>query len=170
MNNVTMKSRDTVSGKFGNCYISLNMDKNGNYSENVNRYLFMQVTNVKAKVDFDIADISIMGQSGMGHKTVGWKGSGTATFHYNTSMFAKIMEYFKKTGKEMRFTMQVTNSDSSSSAGEQVTILKDCLLSGATIANIDSGTNDLTDDISFTFDDYSISTPFKVLDGMAVSN
>lgn len=166
MGDVTMRSGDTISGKLGECYISVPIDKNGNVTKSAKRYKFMQVTNVSAKVDFDVIDIPILGRSGTGHKTVGWKGSGSAAFHYNTSMFGKIMEYFKDTGREMRFTMQVINDDSSSSAGQQVTTLKDCLLSGATIAKLDTGTNDLTDDISFTFDDYTIDKKFAVLDGM----
>lgn len=166
MKDITMKASDSISGKLGQCYITVPIDKEGKVISTNKRYNFMQLTDVEAKVEFNVTDVPILGKSGTGHKITGWKGSGTANFHYNTSMFAKIMQYFKDTGKEMRFTMQVVNDDTSSEAGQQITTLTDCLLSGATIAKLNTGTDTLTDSVSFTFDDYSVDQGFNTLSGM----
>ena len=76
MSNVTMRAKDTVSAKLAECFITI-----GN-----NRYNFMQMINFEAKLEKTKAEVPILGRTGTGNKSVGWKGTGSATMHYNQSV------------------------------------------------------------------------------------
>ena len=77
-----MLAKDTISAALAECYVIINDD----------RYNFMQAINLEAKVEKTKTEVPILGQTGKGHKAVGWKGTGSATFHFNTSIFAKLLE------------------------------------------------------------------------------
>ena len=74
----------------------------------------------------DVYKRQILGRTGKGNKTTGWKGSGSATFHYNTSIFREQLYRYKETGQDVYFDIQITNEDPTSSVGRQTIILKDC--------------------------------------------
>lgn len=71
-----MHAKDTVSAALAECYITIDG----------NRYCFMQAINLEAKVEKIKSEVPILGKPGRGNKAAGWKGTGSATFHYNTSV------------------------------------------------------------------------------------
>lgn len=160
MADTLMNAKDTISGALGKCYTTLHKESGDE------RYLLMQVVKVEAKIDKTKTEVAIMGKTGKGNKATGWKGTGSMTIRYNTSIFRELLEEYKKTGKDIYFDMEVYNNDDASEAGKQITILKQCNLDGGVIAKLDAGSEVLDEDATFTFDDFTIKKKFNILSGM----
>ena len=153
----TMKAMDSISAKLAECYVTIGE----------NRYNFMQAINLEAKFEKTKSEVPILGKTGKGHKTTGWNGTGSATFHYNTSIFRKMMEDFKNTGNDVYFDIQITNEDPTSAAGRQTIVLLNCNIDGGILAKFDADSDDpLDEDMDFTFEDFEMPETFKTLDGM----
>lgn len=152
----TMRAKDTVSASLAECYAVLEGK----------RYNLMQAINIEASFEKNKSEVPILGKTGKGNKTTGWKGSGSATFHYNTSIFRMLMYRYKETGEDVYFDIQVTNEDPTSSVGRQTVILKDCNIDGGILAKFDADAEYLDEDMDFTFEDFEIPEQFKMLQGM----
>lgn len=156
MANVKMNAKDTVSAKLAECFVTIGK----------NRYNFMQAINLEAKFEKTKTEVPILGKTGVGNKATGWKGTGSATFHYNTSIFREMMKNYKKTGEDVYFDIQITNDDPTSAAGRQTIVLLDCNIDGGILAKFDADGEYLDEDIDFTFEDFKMPEKFKLLDGM----
>ncbi len=156
MNNPIMNAKDSISASLAECFVTIEG----------NRYNFMQALNLEAKFEKTKTEVPILGKTGKGNKATGWKGTGSATFHYNTSIFRVLLERYKKTGEDVYFDMQVTNEDPTSSVGRQTVILKDCNIDGGILAKFDADGEYLDEDMDFTFEDFEIPEKFKLLNGM----
>lgn len=151
-----MKAKDAISAKLAECFVTI-----GN-----NRYNFMQAINFEANFEKSKSEVPILGKTGTGNKSTGWKGSGSATFHYNTSIFREMMLKFKETGEDVYFEIQVTNEDPTSSAGRQTIVFVDCNIDGGILSKFDADGEYLDEDMDFTFEDFKMPETFKMLDGM----
>lgn len=151
-----MKAKDSVSAKLAECYVTIG-DR---------RYNFMQAINLEAFFEKNKTEIPILGKTGQGNKSTGWTGSGSATFHYNTSIFRQMMLDYKETGEDVYFDIQVTNDDPTSSVGRQTVILKDCNIDGGIITKFDADGEYLDEDMDFTFEDFAMPEKFVDLEGM----
>jgi hypothetical protein len=151
-----MKAKDTVSAKLAECFVTISG----------NRYNFMQAINFEAKFERTKTNVPILGQTGSGNKSTGWKGTGSATFHYNTSIFREMMKKFKDTGEDVYFEIQVTNEDPTSAAGRQTVVFIDCNIDGGILAKFDADGEYLDEDMDFTFEDFKMPETFKMLNGM----
>lgn len=156
MSNITMKAKDAISAKMAECFATI-----GN-----NRYNFMQAINFEANFEKTKSEVPILGKTGTGNKSTGWKGTGSATFHYNTSIFREMMLKYKDTGEDIYFEIQVTNEDPTSSAGRQTLVFVDCNIDGGILAKFDADGEYLDEDMDFTFEDFKMPETFKLLDGM----
>lgn len=154
-NNITMHAKDTVSAALAECFITIG----------THRYNFMQAINLEAKFDKVKTEVPILGRPGRGNKAAGWKGTGSATFHYNTSVFRQMMLDYKNTGQDTYFEIQITNEDPTSKVGRQTMILKDCNIDGGILAKFDADAEYLDEDMDFTFEDFSMPEAFENLDG-----
>lgn len=155
-NNITMKAKDALSAKLAECFITI-----GN-----NRYNFMQAINLEAKFERTKTEVPTLGKTGTGNKSTGWKGTGSALFHYNTSIFREMMLKYKDTGEDVYFEVQITNDDPTSSAGRQTVVLIDCNIDGGILAKFDAEGEYLDEEMDFTFEDFKMPETFKLLDGM----
>ena len=126
----------------------------------------MQAINVEATFEKTKSEVPILGQTGNGNKATGWKGTGSATFHYNTSIFRELMVRYKETGEDIYFDMQITNEDKTSRAGRQTVVLIDCNIDGGILAKFDADGEYLDEDMDFTFEDFKMPETFNILDGM----
>ncbi len=151
-----MRAKDAVSAKLAECYITLEGE----------RFNFMQAINFEAKFEKTKTEVPILGKTGFGNKSTGWKGTGSATFHYNTSIFRKVMEKYKDLGEDIYFDILVSNDDPTSSAGKQTILFKDCNLDGGVLAKFDADAEYLDEDMDFTFEDFIIKDEFKNISGM----
>lgn len=66
----SMNAKDAVSASLAECFVTIEG----------NRYNFMQAINLEASIEKTKSEIPILGRTGKGNKTTGWKGSGSATF------------------------------------------------------------------------------------------
>lgn len=154
-NNVTMSAKDTISAALAECFVTIGS----------RRYNFMQAINLEATFEKTKTEVPILGKTGKGNKATGWKGTGSATFHYNTSIFRQMMLDYKETGEDTYFEMQITNEDPTSAVGRQTIILKDCNIDGGILAKFDADADYLDEDMDFTFEDFSMPESFSDLTG-----
>lgn len=154
-NNVMIKSKDTISAALAECFVTIG----------TRRYNFMQAIKLEAKFEKTKTEIPILGKPGKGNKATGWKGTGSATFHYNTSVFRQMMSQYKDTGEDIYFEMQISNEDPTSAAGRQTIVLIDCNIDGGILAKFDADGEYLDEDMDFTFEDFKMPETFKDLDG-----
>lgn len=156
MAKVIMRGRDAVSASLAECYgVVAGI-----------RYNFMQALNLEAKMNKIKTKIPVLGDTGKKNKSNGWEGEGSATFHYNTSIFRKMMKHYKDTGEDFYFEMQITNDDPTSAAGRQTITLYDCNLDSIVLAKFDADGEYLDEDMDFTFDDWDMPEEFNELNGM----
>ena len=153
-----MQAKDVVAAKMASAFVTIDG----------NRYLLFQAKNLEAKMEKDKQDVAILGRMTKGHKTVSVNGTGSMTIYKNTALFDKMLLKLKSTGEDTYFDMQITNNDPTSAAGRQTTILKDCNIDSAVVANYDADGEWLEQDIDFTFEDIEQPEQFAQLDGMSV--
>ena len=151
-----MKAKDALSAKLAECFVTIGK----------NRYNFMQAINFEAKFEKTKTEVPVLGKTGAGNKSTGWKGTGSATFHYNTSIFREMMKKYKDTGEDVYFEIQVTNEDPTSAAGKQTVVFVDCNIDGGVLAKFDADGEYLDEDMDFTFEDFKMPETFKLLNGM----
>ncbi|MCM1299487.1 MAG: phage tail tube protein [Firmicutes bacterium] len=153
--NLVMKAKDTVFAALAECFVTIEG----------RRYNFMQAINLEAKLEKNKTKVPILGKTGKGNKASGWKGTGTATFHYNTSVFRELLARYKETGEDVYFEIQVSNEDPTSNAGRQTVILMDCNVDGGVLAKFDANGEYLDEKMSFTFEDFAVPEVFNELEG-----
>lgn len=156
MAKVTMNARDAISAPLAECYVTIEG----------NRYNFMQAIDLEASFEKNKTEVPILGKTAKGNKASGWSGSGSATFHYNTSIFRKLFLRYKETGEDVYFDIQVTNEDPTSTIGRQTVILKDCNMDGGILAKFDADGEYLDESMDFTFEDFEMPEEFTLLNGM----
>ena len=152
----TMHAKDTISASQAECYVTIEG----------NRYNFMQAISLEAKIEKTKKEVPILGKTGKGNKATGWKGTGSAKFHYASSLFRELMERYKNTGEDVYFDIQVTNEDETSAVGRQTVILKDCNVNGGILTQFDADADYLDEELDFTFEDFDMPETFNLLDGM----
>ncbi|MCI8342468.1 MAG: phage tail tube protein [Firmicutes bacterium] len=151
-----MQAKDAVSASLAECFVTIDGK----------RYNFMQAINLEASVEKTKTEVPILGKTGRGNKAAGWKGTGKATFHYNTSIFRELLFKYKESGEDTYFEIQVTNEDKTSSVGRQTIVLKGCNVDGGMLAKFDADAEYLDEEMEFTFEDWEIPEKFKDLAGM----
>ena len=151
-----MKGKDAISGSLAKCFVTIEGK----------RFNFMQAINVKAEMEKNKVEVPILGKTGKGNKAAGWKGTGSAAFHFNTSIFREVLQEYTRTGKDLYFDMQIVNEDPTASVDKQTIMLIDCNLDGGIIAQFDADADYLEDEFDFTFEDWKLVDKFKPLDGM----
>lgn len=152
----TMNAKDAISASMAECFVTIEG----------NRYNFMQAINLEASVEKTKSEVPILGRTGKGNKATGWKGTGSATFHYNSSVFRELLYRYKNNGEDIYFDIQITNEDPASEAGRQTIILKDCNLDGGILAKFDADAEYLDEELNFTFEDWEMPESFALLKGM----
>ncbi|KNY26323.1 phage tail tube protein [Pseudobacteroides cellulosolvens] len=145
--------KDVINGGEGTAFATIN----GNIEE------LAYVKKVEAKIEKNKEEVKTLGKRGTGSKSRGWKGTGTMTIYYITSIFRNLMSEYNRTGKDTYFDIQVTNEDPASATGKQTTVLKNCNIDGVILAKLDVDATALDEEISFTFDDFEVLDSFSNL-------
>jgi hypothetical protein len=160
MANAIMNAQDAISASLAECYVTIGTQV----------YNFMQAINLEAKMEKTKSEIPILGKTGKGNKTTGWKGTGSATFHYNTSIFRKLLYDYKTSGKDIYFDIQISNADPTSTIGTQVITLIGCNMDGGILAKFDADGEYLEEDMDFTFEDWEMKESFNLIKGMSMKS
>lgn len=152
----TMHAKDAISGAAGEAFVTIDG----------RRYRFANLINIEAKMEKTKTQVPIMGRVGKGNKSTGAEYSGSATFHFNTSIFREMLYRYQETGEDIYFDIQITNEDKTSSVGRQTTILKDCNIDGGIVAMLDADADYLEDSFEFTFERFEFPEKFSILNTM----
>ena len=126
MSSAKLNAKDTVSARLAECFVKIDG----------NRYNFMQAINLEAKAEKNKMEVPILGKIAKGNKSGSLKYTGKAKFHYNTSIFNRVMAHYKDTGEDLYFDMQIINEDPTSAAGRQEIMLYDCNLRRCDIGSV----------------------------------
>ncbi|MDU1348269.1 phage tail tube protein [uncultured Clostridium sp.] len=145
------KAGDTISGQEARAYITVN---------GRNEELFY-AKKIESKVEKQKTEIKTLGKRGTQNKAAGWKGTGTLTVYYATSLFRELMLKYMKQGVDTYFDLAVTNEDPTSNIGKQTIVLKDCNLDEVSMAMFDVDSEVLEEDMSFTFEDVDMLDKFN---------
>jgi hypothetical protein len=157
MDAMVMSELDPLQGSLAECFITLDDGR---------RYNFMQLIKMEFKMDISKKEIPILGQTGKGTRSTGWKGTFSGTAYYNQSILRQMMYAYKKTGHLPVFDAQISNEDPTSVAGRQTVVFKRCQIDGGVLAKLDANSETLEEDVSGTFADFEIPEAFSLLPGM----
>lgn len=154
----TMHSRNAVSAKMAECYVTIEGQ----------RYNFMSAINLEVTFEKNKQEIPILGRMNRGHKATSSTISGSAEFHLNTSIWRELAYKFQESGEDLYFDMQITNEDvTASDIGRQTIILYDCNFDSITLAAFDADSDDvLTESIDFTAERFEIPEKYTLMDGV----
>lgn len=142
--------RDTLSGGEGVVQATIN----GKIEQ------MFYVKNVEAKMEKDKSDLKVFGSRVTQAKNKGWKGTGSMTMFYMTSVFRKLALAYAKTGKDFYFDMLITNEDTTTGIGKQTVVLRNCNLDSILLAKVDIESEALDEDVDFTFTDWDLLDEF----------
>lgn len=156
MSNIIMKGKDTISAKLAECYVTIGS----------NRYNFMQMIDFEGTFEKTKSEVPRIGALAAGNKANGWKGTFSATAHYNSSIFRELLVSYAQTGVDTYFEIQVSNEDPTSSAGRQTVVFLDCNTDGGVLAKFDGDGEYLDESIDGTFEGFLMPETFTLLDGM----
>ncbi|MDQ0269937.1 phage tail tube protein [Cytobacillus purgationiresistens] len=149
-----MRNSDAISAKEGTVFITID----GKVHE------YAELIKFEARVDYTKAEVKSVGKRMKGNKIVGAEGAGSMEIHYHRPEMRRMALQYLKTGKSPIFDVQVVNSDITSRAGKQTTLIKNIVPDGALLASLDGDSEDLLkDETDFTFDDFDFLDQFKVL-------
>lgn len=151
-----MLAKDALTASQAECYATINGV----------RYNLMNAINIEVTMERTKTEVPILGRLAKGNKAVGWKGTGSCTMHFNTSVFRKAMKAFKDNGQDVYFDMQITNYDPTSAVGRQTIVLRDCNPDNVILAKFDADGEYLDEDMDFTFEDWDMPEEFEELMGI----
>lgn len=146
-----LEASEVISGSQGELYITINGERKN----------IAQGKNIEAKVEKEKTEIGVLGKTGKIAKATSWKGTGSLTIYYNSSLFRKLMIEYIKTGKDFYFDMIVTNEDKTATIGRQTTVLKGCNFNSMILAKINIDDDVLDEELEFTFQDVEMPEEFK---------
>lgn len=156
LNNIKMASQDVIAASLAECYATIG-DR---------RLNLMQLIDFEANFEKNKSEVPILGKTGKGNRSTGWKGTFSGTMHYNTSVFRELALRYKETGEDIYFEIQVSNDDPTSRAGRQTMVFYGCNLDNQALAKFDADGEYLDEEFEGTFDDFSMPESFKLLPGM----
>lgn len=147
---VFLKAGDTISGQEGRAYATIN----GQVEE------MFYIRTLEATIEKQKTEVRTLGRRGVQHKASGWNGTGTMTIYYVTTLFRQLMLDYIRNGRDVYFDLTIVNEDPTSSIGRQTVVLKGVNLDSVMAARLDTETEVLDEEISFTFDDVDIMDSF----------
>ncbi|RJX40870.1 phage portal protein [Paenibacillus pinisoli] len=150
------RETDAISGKSAKAYVTI-----GGRKEELFYAKSLEATIEKNKVD-----VPVLGKTNTPQRAAGWSGSGSLTIYYVSSIFRQLMRDYIRTGVDFWFELMIVNEQPGSTAGKQITYLKECNLDSVIAARFDASSDDmLEEELLFTFSDYEIGEKFNTITG-----
>lgn len=145
-----LKASDIPAGSEAVAYIELD----GQVNE------FFYAKKIEASSEINKKEVKVMGKRGTQNKPTGWKGTGSFTVYYVTTIFRKMALKYAKEGILPTFKLVITNEDKGTTIGKQTTVLYDCSINKVNLAMMDVEADTLEEDMDFTFSDFDILDEF----------
>ena len=151
-----MSIDDIMSGSAGSCYVTIGS----------NRYCLFNIRKFKGETETIKKERGLLGVPKRVTYVAGFRGKWTAIVDFNTSIFARMMQEFKDTGKFPYMEIQTSNENWTGSTGRLQVIYKNCTLDSAVLSMFDVENEDgMEQDISGTFNDFEIPEGFTEMPG-----
>lgn len=146
--------KDAISGKTARAFVTVN--------GRVEELLYGKTG--EATAEKNKVDVPVLGKTNTPQRAAGWKGTGTLTVYYVTSMFRELMINYIKTGEDFWFDLMMVNEQPGSAAGKQTIILKNCNVDSLILSKFDATSDDmLEEEIPFTFEDVDMPDMFNTI-------
>ena len=145
-------AKDTLNGKQGKAFITLHKDTGDEIHE------LFSAKKVQTKVDYQKADLKVIGTPTIQKKVTGASKTGTMTIYFGTPLFTEMAREYEAKGKVLYFDMQVTNEDPTASIGKQTIAYYDCSLDSIPLSILDADADFLEQEVGFSY------TTFEVLE------
>jgi hypothetical protein len=154
----TMLAKNALSAKMAECYITI-----GDQTYNAMNAINLEVTFEKNKTE-----VPILGRMNKGHKSTGSTITGSAEFHFNTSLWRELAYNFQETGEDVYFDMLVRSKDlTASDTGGQDVWFYGCNFDSVILAAFDADSDDsLTESLDFTVERFELKTKFNKTGGL----
>ena len=113
-------AQDTVSGAEGKVFIT----RDGKNVE------VAGMKNITTNAEIQSNDMRVIGTRSIQNKNNGVKQTGTGNIYYGSNLFTDMVLEYINTGVMPQFDIQITNSDPTTSIGNQVMAYYGCTLTG----------------------------------------
>lgn len=152
---MSLRGKQLVSAKEGECWI----DEDGEYKPLPN------LVNIKMEIDLGNQAQEVLGKSLKVHRNFGGEITGTAEIYDNSAAFTDQLFSFVTNGTSTYFNIKCVAEDATSSTGKRIYTFIDCLVTKATMFEIDTAGTSLKKSLSLTADDVIRGDEFNVLEG-----
>lgn len=147
------KLSDTISGKEGSAFITIN---------GKNRPMF-EISKIDAQLELKINARQLLGHRIEQNKIVGAKGTGSMSYYFMNSEIANAAIDYVNSGAFTGFTIQVKNEDAQSTVGKNEVVLYNVIPTKFPLCHIDDSSDDpITVDTDLTFDSVSSLSSFNL--------
>lgn len=137
-------AKDTVNGAEGSIVITRD-GKN---------YEVAGMKNIKTVAGIQSQDMRVIGTRKIQQKPNGAKLTGSGKIYYGSNIFTDMVLEYIQTGRMEQFDIQITNSDPTTSIGEQALAYYGCTLTGdIPLSILDDQESMLNYDFTFTYTD-----------------
>lgn len=144
-------AQDAVNGSEGRAFVEYN-------GENAEMF---GLKKINTDAEFQESDFKVVGTRLVQTKTNGVKMTGSATIYYGTPMFLNMLQEYLKNGKVPVFKIQITNDDPATTLGSQTVVLYGVKLSKMPIAILDSDSDALEEEVTFSFTNIEVLQGFN---------
>ena len=145
-------SKDTVNGAEGKVIITRD-GKN---------YEVAGMRNIMTSVNIQSKDMRVIGTRKIQDKPNGAKQTGSGNIYYGSNLFTDIVLEYVNTGVMPEFSIQITNSDPTTTIGSQIMAYYGCHLTGEIpLSILDSEESMLNYDFNFVFTDVARMSSFN---------
>jgi len=139
---VSFSSQDAISSREAKAFITI---------DGQNHELFY-AKSLEATLTKNKTEIRAMGRRMVGHKATSVQGSGVLTIYKVTSLFDRLFLDYVQKGRDVYFSLHVTNEDPDSPYGRESKVLTHCNFDEIDIAAFDTEDSVLEQELSFTFE------------------
>lgn len=110
-----------------------------------------EIKTFTATISFNKEEWAALGDMAQRHKGTTWNGSGSATYHWVSPRFVRMIIQAAKTGVLPYFDLVGTNDDPASSAGTQTIKMGQVSIDGGDIFKLDIDETSMEGSFDFTF-------------------
>lgn len=142
---------EAVSGKEGKVYVIIDGAM----------YDFAMAKNISCTVEKNKSDVKAIGHRFTMHKTGGVNGKGSMDIYDCIPQFRAMAAKYVAQGVDVYFKIITVNEDPGSSSGTQRVAYNYVNLDSTVISQLNADTDALETTIDFTFEDFTILTPFE---------
>lgn len=145
-------AKDTVNGAEGKVFVKIN-------GQNIE---VAGMKKIQANAEIQGEDMRVIGTRKIQNKPNGAKLTGSGTIYYGSTLFTNMVLEYIQTGIMPQFDIQITNSDSATTLGNQVAAYYGCQLTGTIpISILDDEQSMLNYEFNWTYTNVQLLTSFN---------